>query len=97
MEIAYRKEQGMEDFVPSSAAKIEPGATQVADPSNAAAQAAAAAAVAVKTTPESRATLVAQLEDLPLDSKSVIETMESLKAEGLAPRCAMNEYSVCTY
>lgn len=90
MEIAYRKEQGIEDFVPSSAAKVEAGATsaatQVADPSNAAAQAAAAAAVAVKTTPESRAALVTQLEELPSDSKSVIEKMESLKAEGLAPR-----------
>ncbi|CAM9854971.1 unnamed protein product [Ascophyllum nodosum] len=87
MEVAYRKEQGIENFAPSRASKAaSPSATEVADPSNAAAQAAAAAALAAGTTPESRAALVEQLEDLPSESKRVIEKMESLKSEGLAPR-----------
>lgn len=39
-----------------------------------------------RTTAESRAELVAKLQDLPLNSKKVIDTMNVLKAEGLAPR-----------
>lgn len=90
MEIAYRKEQGLEDFVPSGAKVSTVGdAEQMAkeDPSNAASQAAAAAAVAVESTPESRAALVTQLDDLPPNSKRVVEKMGQLKSEGLAPRC----------
>ncbi|CAN0460808.1 unnamed protein product, partial [Laminaria digitata] len=90
MEIAYRKEQGVEDFVPTGAKVSSVGDSSgpavAVDPSNAVALAAAAAGSAVKSTPESRAALVAQLEDLPSGSKQVIEKMRDLKTEGLAPR-----------
>lgn len=90
LEIKYRKEQGLEDFVPTGAKVSSVGDSSkpmgVADPSNAAMQAAAAASVAVKSSPEDRAALVKQLDDLPTDSKSVIEKMGELKTEGLAPR-----------
>lgn len=90
MEIAYRKEQGLEDFVPTGA-KVSSigdasGPAVAVDPSNAVALAAAVAGATVKSTPESRAALVAQLEDLPPGSKQVIEKMKDLKAAGLAPR-----------
>lgn len=90
MEIAYRKEQGLEDFVPTGA-KVSSvgdasGPAVAVDPSNAVALAAAVAGSAVKSTPESRAALVAQLEDLPSGSKQVIEKMRELKTGGLAPR-----------
>lgn len=93
MEIKFRKEQGIEDFDPSAEAKAKvmsagdtARAAANADPSNLVSQAAAAAAVSVKSTPETRATLVAELDNLPPDSKQVIEKMGQLKAEGLAPR-----------
>lgn len=91
MEIKYRKEQGLEDFVPSGAKISSVGETTMAavaaDPSNVSAQIAAAAASSVDSTPESRAALVEQLNDLSSeDSKAMIATMETLKTDGLAPR-----------
>lgn len=91
MEIKFRKEQGIEDFEPSKAAKaVSPAETAraaaSADPSNLVSQVAAAAAVTAKTTPETRAALVNELDDLPPDSKQVIEKMGQLKSDGLAPR-----------
>lgn len=97
MEVKFRKEQGIEDFDPSAAAAAKqasssPGelaqAAAKADPSNLVSQAAAAAAVsaAVKSTPETRSALVSELDNLPASSKQVIEKMEQLKSDGLAPR-----------
>ncbi|CAM9620294.1 unnamed protein product [Ectocarpus sp. 4 AP-2014] len=90
MEVNFRKEQGIEDFKPSGAKVSSAGdtarAAAKADPSNMVSQAAAAAAVTVKSTPESRAKLVAELEGLPPNSKEVIEKMAELKSGGLAPR-----------
>lgn len=90
MEVNFRKEQGIEDFKPSGAKVSSAGETAraaaKADPSNMVSQAAAAAAVTVKSTPESRAKLVAELEGLPPSSKEVIEKMAELKSSGLTPR-----------
>ncbi|CBN79429.1 expressed unknown protein [Ectocarpus siliculosus] len=90
MEVNFRKEQGIEDFKPSGAKVSSAGdtarAAAKADPSNMVSQAAAAAAVTVKSTPESRAKLVEELEGLPPTSKEVIEKMAELKSGGLAPR-----------
>lgn len=82
LEIKYRKEQGLPDFVPSGA-KV----SSVGDDAAAAAEAESAAPVVLESTPETRATLVSRLSDLPDDSKSVVEAMNQLKAEGYAPRC----------
>lgn len=92
MEINFRKEQGIEDFDPtaSQAPVMSAGdtarAAANADPSNLVSQAAAAAAVSAKSTPETRAALVSELDDVPPDSKQVLEKMGQLKEKGLAPR-----------
>lgn len=91
MEVKFRKEQGIEDFDPSEAKPVMSAgdtarAAANADPSNLVSQAAAAAAVSVKSTPETRAALVSELDNLPPDSKQVIEKMGQLKEGGLAPR-----------
>lgn len=82
LEIKYRKEQGLPDFVPTGAKVSSVGDDAAAD-----AEAESAAPVVLESTPETRAALVSRLSDLPDDSKSVVEAMNQLKAEGLAPRC----------
>lgn len=97
LEIKFRKEQGIEDFVPaaaSAAKKVSSTPAELAqaaakaDPSNLVSQTAAAAALSasVKSTPETRSTLVSELDGLPAGSKQVIEKMGQLKSDGLAPR-----------
>lgn len=92
MEVKFRKEQGIEDFKPSETKAMSAGdtarAAANADPSNLVSQAAAAASVSVKSTPETRAALISELDSLPPDSTRVIEKMGQLKADGLAPRWA---------
>lgn len=91
LEIAYRKEQGLEDLVPV-VTKANTAAENVArNPSNPELQAKAANAISGKWTPESRDALVAQLENLPSDSKGVIGKMGDLKGDGLAPRCVRTQ------
>eukprot|EP00752_Nemacystus_decipiens_P011798 g10467.t1 len=98
MEVKFRKEQGIEDFDPSASKTPVMSAGETAraaanaDPSNLVSQAAAAAAVSVKSTPETRAALISELNDLPPDSKQVIDKMGQLKEKGLAPRWASFNY-----
>ncbi|CAM9958448.1 unnamed protein product [Scytosiphon promiscuus] len=90
MEVNFRKEQGIEDFQPTGAKVSSVGETAQAaakaDPSNMVSQAAAAASLTVESTPEKRAALVSELDNLPPNSKQVLEKMGQLKEEGLAPR-----------
>lgn len=80
LEIKYRKDQGLDDFVPTGAKVSSAGGSGTPDVDS------PPKPVVLESTPETRAALLSNLSDLPSDSKGVIAKMEELKVEGLAPR-----------